>query len=169
MSSPIDRFRTRQHPAPNAVDWDREELISAVHRKGEELQILICQKGSGTAVVMRNVKVEGSTRIPVRSVSLTSEQIVEALSGIDAAYIRHREITAGDQGDLLSFPFICREGCGLVVKLDRHNNFFNIKVAKKANNEWAILRPNEVEEVIAALVKSYDRISTAAIQEELPF
>ena len=169
MPELIDRYRNR--PLQGIGDWVSEEIVASIPRKAEELQVILGRIGDTRMVAVQNVKMEGATGVPARSISVAHDQIVGVLEGLDAAGTQYRKLSGVPEDELPVFPMVCGDKGGIAVKLDRHNAFFNIKLSKKMNQEWAILRPNEVEDVIRALVTAYDRLRSASPEaaEDLPF
>jgi len=174
MSS-IDRFRDRKAQIEAGTGFDTEDLISTLYRKQglEEIRILVATKGGHSLVLIRTMKREGDIWMTSRWISIVPDQIEAVLDGLDKAGIHYLSVAGAPEDTLPTFPISCGDAGDLTVKLDRYNGYFNIKITRRTGNDWAIIRPNEIEEVIAALLNAYDRITGShtegPIEEEVPF
>ena len=158
--SGIDRFRKRESSNISISEptFESEEIIESISRKrgAEELRIIVGQTREQSFVLIRTVRLEVSSWIPVRSIWFKPEHLEGVLDGIDQAAIRYGSMACIPEEDLPVMPLLCSGPREVQVKLDRFNGFFNIKISKATGSEFAVFSPSDIEPMITALVAAYD-------------
>ena len=163
----LDRFRNRKPQTVADGAFDSEELITTIFHKSntEEIRILTTTKGHRHFVCIKTLKRDGDSWLISRSITISMSQIESILDGLDKVSIHYISLAGAPEEALPAFPLSYGGSENILVKLDRYNGNFNIKITMKFGKDWAMLYPEDIEDMITALVEAHDRIKAISSEE----